>query len=150
MWHGILRYVRVVHAYGAAGALIPRLGGSPLSTSHHGDAVFDRADQRAQIAAHAFGFVHARNARQRRGIRPVRGGIGGALLARDRRDGDEARLRRFDRCGLRVQLDVAVRPGRRRGRCGCTGARRPSRRCSRGRSRCTSARRCARRSCSSG
>ena len=53
------------------GALRPGLAAaSPLSTSLHGDAVIDRADQRAEIAADAFRFVDARNALQRRRIVP--------------------------------------------------------------------------------
>lgn len=37
----------------------------------HGDAAFDGTDEIAKIAADAFVFVHARNARERSGVRFV-------------------------------------------------------------------------------
>ena len=39
----------------------PGLGWAAGFDSVHGDATFDRADQPAEIAAYAGGFVHARN-----------------------------------------------------------------------------------------
>jgi hypothetical protein len=34
----------------------------------HRDAILDRADKRAEIASHTFGFIHTRNADERRSM----------------------------------------------------------------------------------
>jgi hypothetical protein len=53
----------------------PRVRSSQVSAgapshANHGDALIHRADQRTKVAAHALGFIHARNTLERRGIRP--------------------------------------------------------------------------------
>ena len=49
-----------------ADALLPGFKRQARFDALHGDAILHRADQPAQIAAHAFVFIHARNARRRR------------------------------------------------------------------------------------
>src|SRR5271168_4940348 len=44
------------------GALLPGFGWQAIVDALHGDAVFDRTDERAKIAADTVMFIHARNA----------------------------------------------------------------------------------------
>src|SRR5208283_3965316 len=61
--------------------LFPCLGSNAGIDTNHGDALIDRADERAKIASHAFGFVYARNTFDRRHVGSVRRAGGCALLA---------------------------------------------------------------------
>ncbi len=56
--------IRVSSASLALASLFPGLERLPVIDLFHGDAIFHRAHQPAKIAAHAFVFIHARNAGQ--------------------------------------------------------------------------------------
>ena len=82
-------------------------GGRPVSTLDHGDALVDRADERAEIAADAFGFVDARNAGQAAwDTGPCAGRF--AFLARDRSFCNGCAASCFVGCRNGVQLYVAI------------------------------------------
>src|SRR5260370_8284115 len=55
--------------------LLPRFEGPARFDTVHGDATVHGTNQRTQIAAHAFVFIHARNPRKRRRVRTTRAPI---------------------------------------------------------------------------
>src|SRR5215469_7959888 len=79
-----LRSLRALGLHGAIRplrALIPCFRGNACVRTDHRDAVLYRANQRTEIAADALGFVHARDAFERRRIWTVLCRGGRPLLA---------------------------------------------------------------------
>src|ERR1700739_3153213 len=104
----VLRSLRLDCARFAACPLVPRFGRDTRIHPHHGDAVYDGTNERAEIAANTFRFVHARNARKRRGIRALRARSLHALLTRDWRDSNRRAAARFIFRWSRMQLHRSV------------------------------------------
>ncbi len=61
LWTGFSHAPRVRSSHVSAG--------KPVLNSHHRDALIHRTNKRTEIAAHALGLIHARNAAERRRIR---------------------------------------------------------------------------------
>src|SRR5580698_3994982 len=94
-------------AFGALRALLPGFRRQAVIDADHGDALIDGTDERTEIAADAFGFIDARNPRNRRekwSLLKDRG----AFLARDRSDGDAGERDCFVVTGRGVQFDMTV------------------------------------------
>src|SRR5579872_5260944 len=100
--------MRLWSVCGVARPLIPCLGSQSRIDALHRDALLDRADQRAQVAADALCFVHPRNALDGRHVGPVRRSCLRPLFTRDGRYGDRGARASFVLRGSRVQLDLSV------------------------------------------